>query len=92
MTPLLSRPRREAGKREDERKDLEAGKDGAEWRVHGREEGVFTYFCRRWRDTLPDSTVPEQVAEEDGGLQGGVMRKGGTWGWEEAQLSAIEWD
>lgn len=53
---------------------------------------MFTYFCRRWRDTLPDSTVPEQVAEEDGGLQGGVMRKGGTWGWEEAQLSAIEWD
>ncbi|KAJ9094565.1 hypothetical protein QFC20_006880 [Naganishia adeliensis] len=92
MTPLLSRPRREAGKKEDERKDLEAGKDGAEWRVHGREEGVFTYICRRWRDTLPNSTAPEQVAEEDGGLQDGVMRKGGTWGWEEAQLSAIEWD
>jgi hypothetical protein len=73
-------------------KDEDSRKYDAEWRVHGREEGVYTYICHRWRDTLSAPKSEERLEEEDDRLQGGGMRKGGTWGWEEAQLSAIEWD
>lgn len=85
MTPLVSRPR---GVRSAEG----GGKDQADWSVHGKEEGVYTYICRRWRDTLPCSKDGDGSAGEDGEVEKDGARKRETWGWEEVQLSAIEWE
>lgn len=81
MTPLLSRPRQAHSA-----EDGSAGK--VAWRVHGREEGVYTYICRRWRDTVPGAAQLDRVPAGEGRAK----RQGGSWGWEEAQLAGIEWD
>ncbi|KAI5449988.1 hypothetical protein NCC49_003879 [Naganishia albida] len=81
MTPLLSRPRQAHSA-----EDGTAGK--VAWRVHGREEGVYTYICRRWRDTVPGAAQLDRVPAGEGRAK----RQGGSWGWEEAQLAGIEWD
>jgi hypothetical protein len=85
MTPLVSRPR---GVRRAE----DGGKDHADWSVHGKAEGVYTYICRRWRDTLPGPVNGDGSAGEGGGMEKDGARMRETWGWEEAQLCAIEWE